>query len=43
MQKLQLKIHEERRLRAGHMWAYSNEIDTTATPIKGMAPGSLCA
>ena len=43
MQKLQLKIHEERRLRAGHMWAYSNEIDTTATPIKGMVPGSLCA
>jgi len=42
MQKLQLKIHEERRLRAGHMWAYSNEIDTTATPIKGIVPGSLC-
>ncbi len=42
MQKLQLKTHEERRLRAGHLWAYSNEVDTAATPLKGIAPGSLC-
>ena len=42
MQKLQLKIHEERRLRAGHMWAYSNEVDIAATPLKGITPGSLC-
>ena len=25
---LHLKPHEERRLRAGHLWVYSNEIDT---------------
>lgn len=42
MQKLQLKIHEERRLRAGHLWAYSNEVDIAATPLKGLTPGSLC-
>lgn len=39
---LRLKAHEERRLRAGHLWAYSNEIDTAATPLKGLSPGSLC-
>ena len=42
MLSLRLKAHEERRLRAGHLWAYSNEIDTAATPLKGLAPGSLC-
>lgn len=42
MQKLQLKTHEERRLRAGHLWAYSNEVDIAATPLKGIIPGSLC-
>ncbi|MGB5398009.1 MAG: hypothetical protein WBN96_12735, partial [Gammaproteobacteria bacterium] len=25
---LQLKKREERRLRAGHLWVYSNEVDT---------------
>lgn len=42
MLSLRLKAHEERRLRAGHLWAYSNEIDTVATPLKGLTPGSLC-
>lgn len=42
MLTLRLKAHEERRLRAGHLWAYSNEIDTAATPIRGIVPGSLC-
>lgn len=42
MLTLRLKAHEERRLRAGHLWAYSNEIDTAATPIRGVVPGSLC-
>ena len=42
MLSLRLKAHEERRLRAGHLWAYSNEIDTAATPLKGLTPGSLC-
>jgi len=42
MLTLRLKLQEERRLRAGHLWAYSNEIDTAATPIRGITPGSLC-
>lgn len=42
MHSLRLKAHEERRLRAGHLWAYSNEIDTVATPLKGLKPGALC-
>ena len=39
---LRLKAREERRLRAGHLWVYSNEIDIARTPLKGVAPGSLC-
>ena len=36
---LQLKKNEERRLRAGHLWVYSNEVDTVATPLSGFEPG----
>ncbi|MCW8908145.1 MAG: class I SAM-dependent rRNA methyltransferase [Sedimenticola sp.] len=36
---LKLKANQERRLRAGHCWIYSNEIDTAATPLKGLPPG----
>ncbi len=36
---LRLKKKEERRLQTGHLWVYSNEVDTEATPLKGMAPG----
>lgn len=39
---LRLKPREERRLRAGHLWVYSNEIDTERTSLKTAAPGSLC-
>lgn len=38
---IKLKAHEERRLRAGHLWAYSNEIDTDEK-YKNIVPGSLC-
>lgn len=38
---LQLKRHEERRLRAGHLWVFSNEIDVVATPLKTFAPGAI--
>lgn len=38
---LRLKKHEDRRLRAGHLWVYSNEIDTGATPLSGFEPGQL--
>lgn len=37
--RLRLKKREERRLRAGHLWVYSNEIDTRVTPLKGLVPG----
>ena len=36
---LQLKKREERRLRAGHLWVYSNEVDTHKTPLKDFLPG----
>ena len=36
---LRLNKNEERRLRAGHVWVYSNEVDNTATPLKAFAPG----
>lgn len=36
---LRLRRHEERRLRAGHLWVFSNEIDTTTTPLTAFAPG----
>jgi 23S rRNA (cytosine1962-C5)-methyltransferase len=40
---LKLKRHEERRLRAGHLWIYSNEVDTAATPLKDLEPGQPVA
>lgn len=36
---LRLKANADRRLRAGHLWVYSNEIDTAATPLNGFAAG----
>lgn len=36
---LRLKKNEDRRLRAGHCWIYSNEIDTAITPLKSLEPG----
>ena len=41
MLTIKLKAHEERRLRAGHLWVYSNEIDT-GEGFRQIAPGSLC-
>lgn len=37
--RLRLKKGEDKRLRAGHLWIYSNEIDTRITPLKSFAPG----
>jgi 23S rRNA (cytosine1962-C5)-methyltransferase len=39
--ELRLKRGEDRRLRAGHLWVFSNEVDIGATPLAGFAPGSL--
>jgi 23S rRNA (cytosine1962-C5)-methyltransferase len=36
---LRLKPREDRRLRQGHLWIYSNEIDTNTTPLKSFVPG----
>lgn len=36
---LRLKANAERRLRAGHLWVYSNEVDVAATPLNGFQPG----
>ncbi|WP_294945922.1 class I SAM-dependent rRNA methyltransferase [Sulfurivirga sp.] len=38
-QTLRLKKGEERRIRQGHLWIYSNEIDTRATPLRQFEPG----
>ena len=37
---LRLKKNEEKRLRAGHLWIYSNEVDISATPLKEFEPGT---
>jgi len=38
---LRLKRGEDRRLRAGHLWVFSNEVDIAATPLVAFAPGAL--
>jgi 23S rRNA (cytosine1962-C5)-methyltransferase len=39
---LRLKHNEDRRLTAGHLWVFSNEVDTVATPLTAFKPGDLC-
>ena len=34
-----LKKNEDRRLRAGHLWVFSNEVDTGKSPLAGFSPG----
>lgn len=36
---LKLKPQEDRRLREGHLWIYSNEVDVVATPLKDFMAG----
>ena len=36
---LRLRPREERRLQAGHLWVFSNEVDVDATPLTAFAPG----
>ena len=38
---LRLKRGEERRLAAGHLWVFSNEIDTERTPLAAFTPGAI--
>ncbi|MDF2182652.1 class I SAM-dependent rRNA methyltransferase [Neptuniibacter sp. CAU 1671] len=39
LQTLKLNSGADRRLRGGHVWIYSNEVDTRATPLKSFEPG----
>jgi 23S rRNA (cytosine1962-C5)-methyltransferase len=39
MKPLRLRRNEERRLRAGHLWVYSNEVDVSQTPLGSFEPG----
>lgn len=41
MLNLKLKPNEDRRLRAGHLWVFSNELNTDEK-YKTIPPGSLC-
>lgn len=40
--ELRLKPREDKRLRAGHLWIYSNELDLEKAPMTDVAPGTLC-
>ncbi len=41
MAQLRLNKNQDRRLRAGHCWIYSNEVDIKATPLKDLEPGQV--
>ena len=36
---LRLRKNEDRRLRAGHLWVFSNEVDVAQTPLTAFEPG----
>lgn len=38
---LRLRKDQDRRLRAGHLWVYSNEVDTDTTPFDQFEPGQV--
>src|SRR5271167_891319 len=38
---LRLKRNEDRRLHAGHLWVFSNEVDTQQTPLTKFEAGEL--
>jgi 23S rRNA (cytosine1962-C5)-methyltransferase len=38
-----LKKGQERRVRAGHLWVYSNEVDSRRSPLKDFQPGEPAA
>ncbi len=39
MKKLILKRREEKRLKNGHLWIFSNEVNTEMSPLKSFHPG----
>jgi 23S rRNA (cytosine1962-C5)-methyltransferase len=38
---LRLKRNEDRRLQAGHLWIFSNEVDTQQSPLVKFSAGEL--
>ncbi|WP_323846128.1 class I SAM-dependent rRNA methyltransferase [Microbulbifer magnicolonia] len=42
MPELILNRGAERRLKRGHLWIYSNEVDIGRSPLRGIEPGSQC-
>ncbi len=38
-----LKRGEDARLRAGHLWVFSNEVDVARSPLTGFEPGEIAA
>jgi 23S rRNA (cytosine1962-C5)-methyltransferase len=38
--ELRLQRGEERRIEGGHLWIFSNEVDTVSTPLAAFAPGA---
>ena len=39
---LYLKRGEDARLRAGHLWVFSNEVDVKRSPLTAFEPGEIC-
>ena len=39
---LYLKRNEDARLRAGHLWVFSNEVDVKRSPLTEFEPGEIC-
>ncbi|BAU49291.1 SAM-dependent methyltransferase [Sulfurifustis variabilis] len=37
--RLRLNKNEDRRIRAGHVWVFSNEVNTSVTPLAQFEPG----
>jgi 23S rRNA (cytosine1962-C5)-methyltransferase len=40
--ELRLKHREDRRIAAGHLWIFSNEVDNDRTPLVEFGNGALC-
>ena len=39
--ELYLKKNEDKRLRKGHLWVFSNEVDTKRSPLDAFSPGEM--
>ena len=39
--EIYLRKNEDKRLRKGHLWVFSNEIDTKRSPLEQFSPGDL--